>query len=310
MSNSADFFPGSSGGGFITTPMTPKLISGWSGSLGDDSLIPVARSGQNAHFSLPSSISGSLLLVNAETGSTIATIAATAVIANGQWCDVFYYDSSDQGLYVLVKNSSAGTYQLARISDTTGSVTTIGTAFAVTTGANWPTTSTINGAGFASRFGTSLTIRFRTSAISNVQHVLNITTGEIVSQDGLATVNSVAQPAFAVPLYITADGKISISDIQFQSNGLGVIVNNLCDGTYRFGSARAVGGVMVNPGEIFGAPLKNANASCFIRMIDTDTVVITRSSASGTGDALSRTVYPRTELDRVLADIKNFYKGV
>lgn len=135
---------------FYRMKRVPLLNLKRSGS-GDGSLdIPTMRSGISNFFRLVSPTS--LTLRNSLTNTIVATVASTSILASSQFCS-YYLDSTDQCLYVLVEDNTQ--LKLAKISDTTGVVTDIGSAFTPANFANWPKSSSVMGFGFMDKVATN-----------------------------------------------------------------------------------------------------------------------------------------------------------
>lgn len=229
MSDFSQFFATSSG--LYAAPPKRITIAGFGGSAlvqtyGDQGAIPCAAAA-GTFFTINNAIgpnytfnglggAGNLLLKNAISGATVASISPSAVVSGTSptWSSILAYDATARALYVGAWNA-AGQIQLAKLSDTTGAVTLIGSAFTPTTLANWysPSYSTaamLGATTFLDGLGNLVHLQ------NGVAHSVNAGTAAINYQNGnysLAdgTTLSNLSPNDGLPApYITADNTAAL----------------------------------------------------------------------------------------------------
>ncbi|MDE2470388.1 MAG: hypothetical protein KGL35_16995 [Bradyrhizobium sp.] len=223
MSTFAQFF--SSGSGLYATPPKRITIAGFGGSAlvqtyGDQGAIPCAAAA-GTFFTINNATgpaytfngvvgAGSILLKNAASGATVASIAPGAVIGGTSptWSSILAYDATARALYVGAWNA-AGQIQLAKLSDTTGAVTLIGAAFTPTTLANWYSAAYSSAAmlGATTFLDGGNLVHLQSGVAHSVNAgtgVVNYQNGNFALADGTTLSNLSPNAGLAAP-YITAD---------------------------------------------------------------------------------------------------------
>lgn len=299
--NFSDFFMGVGGGGGIVTPLRPIDIPWWTGDRLNGERLPVIRSGQNRHFQFSSVSPHPIALINTATAATIASIAATAVVPDpgATFCAGAYYDSADQCLYVLAKNT-ANLFRLAKIDDTTGAVTPLGAGFTPANPANFATTTL--GTVFM-RNGSVLQVRGGANTGSND---INITTGALISEGDTISIGGYARTAGCS--YVSADGKMGWGATSAISavNTSAIQFGGVSGGNYLQSS------VFLPLRDVFGiAHTTNANATCAgLVMVDSDKIYLAaytpNTAPANTANILLGRLFMRSELDRLLRQIMKF----
>jgi len=292
---------GSSTGGLLLyspkiTPVTNLLYGG----VTKLSAVPVVRAGVNNKIFQSTLDTEINLLSYSSLGveSTIANITFTTYLASSNVV-AYHLNSADTCLYVLLYESPS--YRFIKIDDTTGVVTTIGSAFTPTTAANWPLTGNGRGAGFeVDTVSGHLKLMF-----NGFTHLVNKTTGAIVSQDTTVTIGAfLAKDVF----YVTQDGSVGVTN---QGQGVGI------DATYRstltlISSTYGILPYKVIPHSQAGLvpPVQNLSAiNSVFSLIDNDKVCLSYIFQSGGGSTSSQIIYTRTEFDKYLKSCAAFSSG-
>lgn len=166
--------------------------------------IPVVRSGAVTYFQVTNNTT--VLLKNSSSGATIATITSVASLASSTFIN-YHLSSVDACLYCLLYDGT-GNALVIKISDTTGTVTVLGSSFAVATPAKWAVTPELS---FIERVGDNLKI-----ISSGVYHEVSTTTGALLSQDTVISTDGYV----ITPTYISASNNIYASGvIRFMDKG-------------------------------------------------------------------------------------------
>lgn len=276
-------------------PVTNQVNGFASGS------IPVLRSGvtDKAFDTMGQNAAGILLKTTSSSGAvtTTATISFNTHLTSSKGV-AYHLNTADQCLYVLLYTSP--NYQLIKIADTTGVVTAIGSSFTPVTAANWPTygTSTL-----CTIFLDSVSGHIK--VVSNGKyHLINKSTGAIVSQDTALTVG--ASSTHHV-FYQTLDGVVGVSNLVPAISGAyneTLIIPNLVHVTYGWSS-----------GFIYSASLggrffhrRSPLSPSIIIMVDEDKILLQDLVNS---DSASEGVFVtlRTEFDKYIVSLAEYANG-
>lgn len=290
----------SSGGTVLYVPKISPVTNLLYGGVGKLSALPVVRSGVNnkVFYSLDD-ISISLLSYSSlGAESTVASITFTTYLTSSNVV-AYHLNSANTCLYVLLYESPQ--YRVIKIDDTTGVVTTIGSAFTPTTAANWPQTSNGRGAGFeVDTVSGHLKVTY-----NGFTHLINKSTGAIVSQDTAFTLGSfLAKDVF----YVTQDGSVGLTN-----QGQGVSVDPAYRSTFTLISASY--GILpykVVPHAQAGLtlPIQSLSAmNSVFSLIDNDKVCLSHIFQSGGSSTSSQIIYSRTEFDKYLKSCVAFSSG-
>lgn len=253
--------------------------------------IPVMRSASTNYFNVASTTS--IQLLNSVGSSLIATITSTVVFASSQF-SAFYLDSTDQCLYVLLENNTQ--LQLAKINDTTGAVTTIGSPFTPANFTNWPRSATTQSWGWMEK-NISGNIQVQNNGLI---HVVDITTGAIISEDTPITVSD--YPVSSIN-YISSDGLIVAGTSWGYPEGTSTlletvllprVVSQLC-------GAKDLT-LVYNTGFTLRPTASTARA---IAIDDTHLCFMSEDSAS-----VGHKIIKRTDWERFLESVVNFHAGL
>lgn len=293
MSDMKQFF-GGSGGGLGIKPMDRKVYTHWAGKQQANIYLPIPRSAVNHSLQRPTSASGNYLLINEDNQTTIATITPANVQAAGtgqQWLGAIHYETAAQAFYVIAFNS-ANLFQLAKIDDTTGAVTLIGSGFTPATSTNWTQ-------------GGAATFMWKSSGniyINHVtkQHIVNGTTGALISQDVTRTIGGVSAAigSQACGAYEATDNSFAMGIISTQaSGGTSYTINNFKKGNL------ALDYLFVHFSDIFTAPAPDSDLVTVPVLYDTDTIVLANSLT--TNREVPWRVFTRSEWERVMKAIAN-----
>lgn len=290
----------SNGGILLYSPKIAPVTNLLYGGVTKGSALPVIRAGvNNKIFHSTDDISISLLSYSSlGVESTIASITFTTYLTSSNVV-AYHLNSSDTCLYVLLY--AAPQYRFIKIDDTTGVVTTVGSAFTPTTAANWPLTGNGRGAGLeVDTVSGHLRVRY-----NGFTHLINKSTGAIVSQDTSFPLGAfIAKDVF----YTTQDGSIGLTNI---GQGFGI------DAAYRstlslvsstYGSLpfkiipHAQAGLVM--------PVQNLSAVNHVfSLIDNDKVCLSYIFQSGGSSTSSQVIYTRTEFDKYLKSCAAFSSG-
>jgi len=172
----------------------------------------VFRSGVVANraftFTGTSRVELDLHLINTDGSTSVLANLDSVSYLSGSTFQRLYLSSADQCLYCLLQAGT--TYQLLKVNDTTGVVTTIGSSFTPATPSNWSLGSVMyqDGAGH-------LLVISR-----GKYHQLNKTTGAIVSQDVPMVLGTYTTAHLN---YLSSDGTTGISRISTTGVNVGDI---------------------------------------------------------------------------------------
>lgn len=292
MSNIDYFTSSSATGGPRVNPLRLYVHSGYQGDMVSLNELPVVRAGVvNRAFALPvtsSVLTSAITLKNVLTGVTIATINPNTVLATGTgqtWVNAWYYDSTDQALWVIVYNSS-NVFQLAKINDTTGAVTPVGPTFTTTTPSNWTNTTShfiekVSGEILLTALGKRLT--------------LNATTGAVMTQDVSVVLNGISV------VYVSPSGNQAlnsnvISNIPYSRD----IQISFVTSSYFWNRK------IISYDQMFSGVNTGTTSSNAARLIalDSDKIAIL-SAGVGAGAIYCWSIYYRSDFDRWLEDLDN-----
>lgn len=290
----------SAGGLLLYSPKITPVINLLYGGVSKISAIPVIRSGVNNKVFYSGADTDISLLTYSSAGaeSTVASISFTTYLASSNVV-AYHLNSADTCLYVLLYESPS--YQIIKIDDTTGVVTSIGTPFTPTTAANWPLTGNARGAGFEVD-----TVSGHLKLMHNgFTHLIHKTTGAIVSQDVAVTLGAfLAKDVF----YVTQDGSLGLTN---QGQGVGI------DAAYRstltlVSSTYGILPYKIIPHSQSGAvlPLQSLSAiNSAFSLVDNDKVCLSYIFQSGGASSSSQIIYSRTEFDKYLKSCADFSSG-
>jgi hypothetical protein len=182
-------------------PLTYQLYG--QGSSGSSFKMPVVRSGAGDKSFANADATGIILYTTSSAGvaTATATITYTTYLTSAS-AVANHMNSADQCLYVLIYASPS--WRFVKVNDSTGVVTTIGSAFTPTTPTNWPNTG-VGGGGTMEVDQSSGHLKV---TFNGVYHLVNKSTGAIVSQD--TALSSGSFLAHRVT-YVTQDGLIGVS---------------------------------------------------------------------------------------------------
>lgn len=271
----------------------PNHIYGHSG-------LPVIRSGIiDKYFNSTTDDSVTLYTLSVVGVATVvATISFNTYLTGGEGA-ALHLSSADSCLYVLLRNG--GDFRLIKIADTTGVVTTIGSSFTPTTAANWPSLSTESGklevdtvSGHIKVWGIGYT------------HLINKTTGAIVSQDTLMTIGAFYPKDVR---YITQDGSVGVTKTVASTSPIGYVnYPAMIHSTYGISNPTS----KLNTSD-FNLPTVSGDAirlfiSDFI-LVDTDKVCGFYLNNSGSFVTSSK-LYLRSEFDSYLKSVALVILGV
>lgn len=288
----------SSNGGAILYHMKPLILSSQLYGMGttNSSSVPVWRSGASDKSFSATSTTGITLYTTASTGvrSSVAAITYTTYLASSNGI-AFHLNSTDTCLYALL---NAGTsYQLIKISDTTGVVTAIGSSFVPTTDANW------NGGGTLSIDAGSGYLKYTSNGF---YHLLNKTTGAIVSQNTAVSLGSyLARNVF----YCTQDGSVGVSpDLGCTTFVTGLYYfPNLVSSSYGHIPSMALPSASAGNLTVSSSPYPLYKPS--IVLVDTDKVLIS-TALIDTSQAIGAKYYTLTDFDKFIKSVADVGAGV
>jgi len=265
------------------------------------STIPVWRSGASQSSFDATSFTGITLYNTSSTGSrTItATITYTTYLASSN-AMAYHLNSTDSCLYVLLATSTQ--LQLVKINDTTGVVTSIGSAITPTTMANW------NGgvSGNIATMTTDIATGYLKVTFNGFYHMLNKSTGAVVSQNNVISLGSyLARDVF----YVTQDGTVGVS-IDF---GTIVFTNdrvsfpNMVSSSYGHLSAIGLPGTLVGGLTLDYTSQALGGGSFFT--VDTDKICVSRALINN-ANAIGAKYYSITDFDKFVQSVANLSAGV
>lgn len=281
------------------TPVTNLLYGGGNAIRS----LPVIRSGvNNKVFKADISTQQIQLLSYTSLGveSTVATITFTTYLA-GSVVVATHLNSTDSCLYILLFASS--NYQLIKINDTTGAVTAIGSPFTPTTALNWPTGMSTGFAGMQiDTVSGHVQVRY-----NGYTHLINKTTGAIVSQNAAITIGSYL--AIGV-WYLTQDGTIGLSNSQ-PAYGMGAgsaTIPCLISSSYGLSGIKAIpatqDGFIVQPTETH-YPMHQ-----LLHLVDNDKICQSHLYSSSGTNTFTPNIYLRSEFDKYLKSCVDLTSGV
>lgn len=292
---------GSTGSTILYTPKITPVTNLLYGGTTKISSIPVIRSGVNNKVFEATADTAITLLSFSSLGveSTVATITFTTYLASSKVI-CYHLNSTDTCLYVLLSTGSS--FQVIKINDTTGAVTPIGSSFTPTTLANWPSNGNSRGSGFEVD-----TVSGHLKVVYNgFTHLINKTTGAIVSQDTAVTLGSYLATSV---YYVTQDGSVGLSSV---GQGFGI------DTAYRstltlVSSSYGILPFRILPHSQSGLTLPVQNLSSInsvFSLIDNDKVCLSYVFSSGGSSSSPPIIYTRSEFDKFLKSSANYSSGV
>lgn len=293
----------SSGGGILYRPK--PLTLPWR-IYGDGSPttspVPVYRSGaSDKSFESANNTSITLYTTSAAgVRSTTASISYTTYLGTSL-AVAFHLNSADTCLYVLI--SSGGSFRIIKINDTTGIVTAIGSSFIPTTLANW---------GFGESNVGTLSVDSGSGHLKFVcngfYHLINKTTGAIVSQDTAISIGSfLAKSVF----YVTQDGAVGVtSEIGNLNETIGFMsFPNIVHSSYgiisNYTLPAATVGLMLNQ----NTTTPNLLGNQFITLVDNDKVCISFGLV-GNASAIGAKYYLLSDFDKFIKSVADVGAGV
>lgn len=240
------------------------------------------------------------------TSTTDTTVASwrydslTGAPAAARAC-AYHMNSTDQCVYILVAYNSGSTHwAFLKINDTTGANTSIGSYFIPTTPTNWPQ--------FSDKADMIVDpVSGHLKLIYNgVYHLVNKTTGAIVSQDTPITIGSYSMKGV---YYVTTDGSLGVT-----ANGY-----NLADASSNsYPSLISASGVLPstqvsNTLSTFAWRTGYGNQviiSGILNTVDTDKLAIFMTSNGSGGPFITATTLYRTEFDKMLKSYQDYITAV
>lgn len=140
--------------------------------------IPVVRSGVDKYFQVqPQSIQ----LFNGAAETSVAAVVNSTTILAASAIHYVYLDSADQCLYALSKVIGSGQMQLWKVSDSLGTSSTIGSPFTPANPSNWGRSIAPLHFSYCERVGAN--IKFYGGTTNSVYHLVDTTTGALISED-------------------------------------------------------------------------------------------------------------------------------
>lgn len=261
--------------------------------------IPVYRSAvANNTFKFPTASTVTLNSITSAGGETVvATVDVTSVLASGVVACV-HLNSTDQCLYLLVA-ASGTTFQLMKVSDSTGVLTGLGSSFTPANPTRW-----VN-----NRLGTSARGTMFIDGSSHIRvymngyyHQINKTTGAIVTQDTAVAIGSYNLKNTA---YVNAAGTIAT---QFPQTG-GVSG----DQGLRFQAIHAVSSGIITDFNIEVSKVfeqrQSYVGSDFVEMIIVDSDKIYFGDLGTGGNSKNFGYYNISDFDQCLQSIVDWYSG-
>lgn len=277
-------------------PITTQLYG--QGVSGSNFNIPVVRSGAgDKSFAATDSAGVNLYTTNSAGVSTAtATITYTTYLASSVLVSA-HLNSPDQCLYVLVYASPS--WRFIKINDSTGVVTTIGSSFTPATPTNWPLAGST---GLATMEVDSVSGHLKV-VFNGVYHLINKSTGAIVSQDTAITLGSfLARRVF----YATQDSTVGISNDVVTALTGAYSLPSTVHSTYGHITSYPLAIALVGNlgfGDSTAAPLNSTQ----IILCDTDKVFL--ASLVG-GSQRGVKLFLRTDFDKFIKSIAELGAGV
>lgn len=219
--------------------------------------------------------------------STVASTNLTTVLAGTSTNNLaFYQSSADQCIYVLLRDSG-NNFRLCKMSDTTGVVTPIGASFTPATPDNWPL---ISGAGRNGYLSLDVPTGHLKVTWNGKAHLINKTTGAIVSQDTSVSMGSFTPNGL---WYFSNDGTLGIAQATIPTSGGSI--GRLLHSTSGYFPPRQ----NINLGN-----LGETNVRGFI---DSDKLLIGSGYPIVDTSSVSLQVVLRADYDRMLQSIYEYY---
>lgn len=268
--------------------------------------IPVVRTGNKNYYLFNqtnlNSDAGYRTIVNLYTTNPTALVASfdtTSIVASAKILSV-WLSSADQTLYILYKGVD-GLVRLAKMNDSTGAVTQIGSGFTPATPANWS---------FGSGKLEYLSGYLRYTHLGKY-HEIDTTTGAPFSEDNVFNLSGFATIGAD---YVSLDGSIYVSgDINvIQLNSTSSPVGSAAIPTMSASSVGVVSSVYCQTEDIFGVRLGGyATSSQSLPMssflIDNDKMVFT-TFIVGTGVPMN--VVLRNSYDDFIKSVVDWRAGL
>jgi len=224
--------------------------------------------------------------------STVTSTSFSSILASSVQYPVFTYSSVDQCYYFLLWQGS--TKRLCKMNDTTGVLSAIGSSFTPVTSRNWSEFS--SGADISGGQLLLDPISGHLKYIHNgVYHLMNKTTGAIVSQDNPLITSGIASGIMGCN-YLTEDSTLATTPVM---NAGSYYTYNICP--RMVGTLGTVGGVVM-PASVMG--YNNQPSVC--GTIDSDKLVVSLYPNSVISTQIVPQVVLRSEYDRYLKSIYDY----
>jgi len=218
--------------------------------------------------------------------SVIASTALTTILSSSVTNPCFHYNSIDQCTYFLLGDGN-NLLRLCKMNDTTGVISAIGASFPPATLANWPISNSADPKDAQIYIDTG---SGHLKVICNgVFHLINKSTGAIVSQDTSITIGSFNTTRLA---YFTSDGVIGAA---FPSTSLSSLPRLV----------HATSG-HIKQRDVPSAFLGDMNNRTLVGTIDSDKIVISKYPNSGANTS-APIVILRSDYDKYLQSIYDYY---
>jgi len=268
----------------------------------NSSSVPVWRSGAGQSSFDSSASSGITLYTTSSSGTrtTTATITYTTYLTSSA-AMAYHLNSTDSCLYALLTTSTQ--LQLIKINDTTGAVTSIGSAITPTTMDNW---NSGTGSGNLATMTTDIATGYLKVTYNGFYHMLNKTTGAVVSQNNVISLGSyLARDVF----YVTQDGTTGVS-VDFStatfSDGR-IAFPNIVSSSYGHLSGYVLTGTLT--GNVsWSTGTQCLNAGSFF-MVDTDKICVSRALINN-ANTIGAKYYSITDFDKFVQSAANLSAGV
>ena len=295
---------GSATGGALLYRMKPLPVTSQLYGTGttNTSSVPVWRSGAGDKSFDSSASTGITLYTTASSGNrtTTATISYNTYLT-GSNAMAYHLNSTDSCLYALL--TTATQLQLVKISDTTGTVTSIGSAITPTTMANW---NNGTGSGALAIMTTDIATGYLKITFNGFYHMLNKSTGAVVSQNNVISLGSyLARDVF----YLTQDGSTGVSvDYGTTSFSDGRIAfPNTVSSSYGHLSSYGLAGALTGNAS-WSTSAQCLNAGSFFT-VDTDKICVSNSLTTTTSSVGAR-YYLISDFDKFVKSVADLAAGV
>jgi len=278
------------------TPLTTQLYGQGNGT---SPYIPVVRSGASDKSFKTNSDTTIELFTTSSLGAetSVANITYTTYLSGGQSV-AMHMNSADTCMYILLRVSNS--LGFIKVNDTTGVVTTIGASFTPTTPLNWPTI----GAGMTLMEVDSGSGHLKITC-NGVVHLVNKTTGAIVSQDTPVVIGSfLAKGVY----YVTQDGTTGLA----LTSGVSSLVSEYAvpptvHSTYGHVAGYALPQSLTGYIRAGEAATVSLLALRNYLLVDNDKVL---NASTYTASPAGWKLYPRTEFDKLITSVAELGAGV